>query len=80
MFFLVVAPRFLGGQVLSLRNALLLSLVSTVIATAIHCAIILAGSKAQAWLADSGRTQWVRRMFAVIMLGVAGSFLLMDIG
>lgn len=78
MFFLVVAPQFMNGAVLSLRNALLLSVVSTVIATMIHCAIILAGSKAQAWLADSGRTRWVRRLFAMIILGVGVSFLLID--
>ncbi len=80
MFFLVVAPQFLNGEVLSLRSALLLSLVSAVIATAIHCAIVLAGSKAQAWLADSARTKWVRRGFALVIFGVAISFLLIDIG
>ncbi|MFM9936883.1 MAG: LysE family translocator [Novosphingobium sp.] len=80
MFFVVVAPQFLNGDVLSLGNALLLSVVSAVIATAIHCGIVLAGSKAQAWLTDSARTQWVRRAFAVVMFGVAVSFLLIDIG
>ena len=38
-------------------------------------AIVLAGSHAQAWLADPARTKWVRRGFAVVMLGVAASFL-----
>ena len=80
MFFLVVAPQFLNGELLSLRNALLLSLVSAVIATAIHCAIVLAGSRAQAWLSDSARTKWVRRGFALVIFGVAVSFLLIDIG
>lgn len=80
MFFVVVAPQFLNGAVLTLGKALLLSVVSAVIATAIHCAIVLAGSKAQAWLADSARTLWVRRGFAVIILGVALSFLLIEIG
>lgn len=80
MLFVVVAPQFLNGEVLTLGNALLLSLVSAAIATAIHCAIVLAGSQAQAWLADSARTQWVQRGFAVIIFGVALSFLLVDIG
>lgn len=80
MFFVVVAPQFLNGAVLTLGKALLLSVVSAVIATVIHCAIVLAGSKAQAWLADSARTRWVRRGFAVIIFGVALSFLLIDIG
>jgi threonine/homoserine/homoserine lactone efflux protein len=80
MVFVVVAPQFLNGEALSLGNALLLSVVSAVIATAIHCGIVLAGSKAQAWLSDSARTRWVRRGFAVVILGVAVSFLLIDIG
>lgn len=80
MVFLVVAPQFLNGEILSLGNALLLSLVSATIATAIHCAIVLAGSKAQAWLSDRARTLWVRRGFALVIFGVAVSFLLIDIG
>ena len=80
LFFVVVAPQFLNGQQLSLGNALMLSVVSAVIATAIHCAIVLAGSKAQAWLTDGARTRWVRRGFALIIFGVAVSFLLIDVG
>lgn len=75
LFFVVVAPEFLGGRALGLTEALTLALVSTGIATAIHLAIVLAGSRAQAWLADPARTRWVRRGFAVVMLGVAVSFL-----
>lgn len=80
MFFVVVAPQFLNGEVLSLGNALVLSVVSAVIATAIHCGIVLAGSQAQEWFTDSARTKWVRRAFAVVIFGVAVSFLLIDIG
>lgn len=79
MFFVVVAPQFLGGEVLSLRNALLLAAISTVIATAIHCAIVLAGARAQAWLADPARTRIVRRVFAIVILGVAVSFVLVPV-
>ncbi len=80
LFFVVVAPEFLGGRALGLREALTLALVSTGIATAIHLAIVLAGSHAQAWLADPARTKWVRRGFAVVMLGVAASFLAIKSG
>lgn len=76
MFFVVVAPQFLGGELLGLRNALLLAAISTAIATAIHCAIVLAGARAQGWLADPARTRIVRRVFALVILGVAASFLL----
>lgn len=80
LFFVVVAPEFLGGRTLGLTEALTLALVSTAIATAIHLAIVLAGSHAQAWLADPARTRWVRRGFAVVMLGVAASFLAIKTG
>lgn len=80
LFFVVVAPEFLGGRTLGLPEALTLAVVSTAIATAIHLAIVLAGSHAQAWLADPARTKWVRRGFAVVMLGVAVSFLAIKTG
>ena len=80
LFFVVVAPEFLGGRTLGLSEALTLAVVSTGIATAIHLAIVLAGSHAQAWLADPQRTKWVRRGFAVVMLGVAASFLAIKSG
>ena len=80
LFFVVVAPEFLGGRALGLTEALTLALVSTMIATAIHLAIVLAGSQAQAWLADPQRTKWVRRGFAIVMLGVAASFLAIKAG
>ncbi|WP_298166895.1 LysE family translocator [Novosphingobium sp.] len=80
LFFVVVAPEFLGGRTLGLTEALTLALVSTGIATAIHLAIVLAGSHAQAWLVDPARTKWVRRGFAVVMLGVAASFLAIKVG
>lgn len=80
LFFVVVAPEFLGGRTLGLSEALTLAVVSTGIATAIHLAIVLAGSHAQAWLADPQRTKWVRRGFAVVMLGVAASFLAIKAG
>ena len=80
IFFLVVAPQFLNGEALGIRNALILSLISVAIATSIHLSIVIAGSKAHDWLSDPARTKAVRRVFAVIMLAVAASFLLTDIG
>ena len=80
IFFVVVVPQFLGTAALTLANAVLLALVSTVIATIIHLAIVLAGSKAHAWLSDPARTRVTRRAFALVMFGVAASFLLADLG
>ena len=80
LFFVVVAPEFMGGRTLGLSEALTLAVISTGIATIIPLAIVLAGSQAQAWLADDRRTRWVRRGFAVVMLGVAASFLAIKAG
>jgi threonine/homoserine/homoserine lactone efflux protein len=76
IFFVVVAPQFLNGQALNVPNALTLAVISTVIATIIHLAIVLAGARAGALLADAARMKLVRRLFAVVMLAVAASFLL----
>lgn len=80
LFFVVVAPEFLNGRTLGIKEALALAIVSTFIATAIHLTIVLAGSRAQSWLMDPVRTRWVRRGFAVVMLGVAASFLAIKVG
>jgi threonine/homoserine/homoserine lactone efflux protein len=80
IFFLVVAPQFLNGEALGIRNALILSVISVAIATSIHLSIVIAGSKAHDWLCDPRRTKIVRRAFAAIMLAVAMSFLLADLG
>ncbi len=80
LFFVVVAPQFMGGRTLDLPSALVLAGISTVIATAIHFGIVLAGARAQALLQDGARLRLVRRLFAVVMLGVAVSFLWADLG
>ncbi|WP_033921234.1 LysE family translocator [Sphingomonas sp. 37zxx] len=80
IFFVVVAPQFLRGEMLGLGNALILALVSVTIATTVHLAIVIAGSKANVWLSDPARTRIVRRVFAAIIVGVAASFLLADLG
>lgn len=80
LFFLVVAPRFLGGSALNLASALTLAAVSAGIATCVHLLIVMAGSRAHGWLADPRRTRWARRGFALVMLMVAASFVLADLG
>lgn len=80
IFFVVVAPQFLAGAMLTLREALIFAMISVTIATIIHSGIALAGSAAHAWLSDPARTRIVRRLFAMVMLAVAASFLLADLG
>jgi threonine/homoserine/homoserine lactone efflux protein len=80
LFFVAVAPQFLGGHPLSIGKALLLVTISTGIATVIHLAIVTAGSGAHDWLSAPERTTSVRRAFALVMVGVAASFLLVRQG
>ncbi|OSZ68974.1 hypothetical protein CAP39_09095 [Sphingomonas sp. IBVSS1] len=80
MFFVVVAPQFMAGRMLDLPAALLLAGISTGIATAIHLAIVATGARAQTLLQDAQRMRLVRRLFALVMLGVAVSFLAADLG
>ncbi len=80
IFFLVVAPQFIAGGHLSLNGALVLSVISVAIATTIHLAIVVAGGRAHAWLKNPSRTKMVQRVFAVILLGLAVSFLWADLG
>lgn len=79
VFFVAVAPRFLQGDTLGIRNALLLAVVSTVIATIIHLAIVTGGARAQEWLADPRRSRVAQRGFALVMLAVAVTFVLADL-
>ena len=76
IFFVVVAPQFLNGGSLQLGNALLLAAISAAIASLIHIGIVAAGSQAQVWLSNPVRTRIVRRVFAVVMVIIAASFLL----
>jgi threonine/homoserine/homoserine lactone efflux protein len=77
--FLVIAPQFIAGTALSVRDGLILTFISAAIATLIHIGIVLAGARAHAWVQDPARTKWVKRSFAVIMLGIAILFALADL-
>ena len=79
LFFIVIAPQFLHGAALDLPSAVLLSLISTAIATAVHLVIVALGGRAHDWLSDPRRTRTVRLLFAVTMGVVALSFLLADL-
>ena len=75
VFFLAVVPPFLSGGALQLRQAFALGLTSVVIATAVHLTIVFTAARAHAWLSDTARTRVVRRIMAVVMIGVAGWFI-----
>ena len=52
-------------------QALILTAVSVAIATLIHILIVLAGARSHAWVSDANRTQTIRRVFAIALVGVA---------
>ncbi|MDI1295257.1 MAG: LysE family translocator [bacterium] len=76
IFYLLIAPPFLHDEKLTLATALTLTAISVTIATTIHILIVLLGAGAHRWLDDPARTQLVRRILAIGLVGVAGWFLL----
>ncbi len=75
VFFLVVVPPFLSGGPLQLSQAFVLGFVSVAIATAVHLFIVFSAAWAHPWLSDASHTRKVRRIMAVVMVGVAVWFL-----
>lgn len=71
LFFIIVIPRFASGRLPTLSEAMLLAGISVAIATAVHLAIVLAGSGLHVWLSDPARTRLVRRLLALVLVGVA---------
>ncbi len=71
LFFVVILPRFNGGALPSFGQAIALAGLSIAIATAVHVTIVLAGSHLHQWLADPARTRTVRRLLALMLVGVA---------
>ncbi|MDZ3830589.1 MAG: LysE family translocator [Sphingopyxis sp.] len=71
LFYVVVIPRFNGGQVPGFGLAIALALTSIAIATVVHLSIVFAGSRVGGWIADPVRTRRVRRALALAIVGVA---------
>ena len=71
LFFVVVIPQFNGGEIPGFAVAFALALVSIVIATAVHLAIVLGASRIGGWLSDPARTRTIRRLLALAMVGIA---------
>ena len=75
IFYIVVAPAFLGGQAPDFATAATLTAISVTIATAIHFGIVSMGGAAHGWLSQPQRTRAARKLLAVGMVGVALWFL-----
>lgn len=71
LFFVVVVPPFLGGAAPSIPQAMGFAAISVGLATAVHLAIVAGGARTHGLISDPRRMQKVRRVMALIMLGVA---------
>ena len=71
LFFVVVVPPFLGGAAPSIAQAMGFAAISVGLATAVHLGIVAGGARAHGLSGNPRRMQKVRRVMALIMLGVA---------
>lgn len=70
LFYVVVLPEFLPGEP-TLAGLALLTGIELVLATLVHGAIVLLAGRARRWLARPDRAGRVRRVFALLLAGLA---------
>ena len=75
IFYVIIAPQFLTQHMASLSQALTLTAISVCIATLVHLTLVIGAARFHAWVSDTSRTRWVRRVMAIALLGVAIWFL-----
>jgi threonine/homoserine/homoserine lactone efflux protein len=75
LFFIAVMPQFVSDGQPDLVEGLTLAGVSVAIATAIHLALVLLAGHARAALMAETRARVVRRVLALVMVGVGVWFL-----
>lgn len=71
VFFAVLIPQYLGPGEKATELVVAVALVSVTIATAVHTAIVLAGSRVALWLNNAQASRPVRRSLALSLVGVA---------
>lgn len=71
LFFVVVVPPFLGGAAPTIAQAMGFAAISVGLATAVHLAIVAGGARAHGLISNPRRMVRIRRVMALIMLGVA---------
>jgi threonine/homoserine/homoserine lactone efflux protein len=76
LLFILVVPPFLSGGALAIPQALTLAAISVSIATAVHLVIVAMAAHGHSWVSNPRRTRLVRRVMALVMVGVAAWFLL----
>lgn len=76
MFFIVVLPAYIVQTVQVGPQTTLLSATYVSIATAVHLVIVMLAAQAHGWISVGGRGHIVRRVFAVVLAGIATWFLI----
>jgi threonine/homoserine/homoserine lactone efflux protein len=71
VFYVAVLPLFLDASRPTVGQAVVLAGVYVAIATAIHLAIVLLADRVRPLLIESGKSQSVNRVFAVMLAGIA---------
>ena len=74
LFLVAVMPQFVSGGRPTVPQGLIFGATSVTIATAIHIALVLGAERARGSLMAENRARVVRRVLAVLMLGVAAWF------
>jgi threonine/homoserine/homoserine lactone efflux protein len=71
LFYITVLPEFIAPSETIHFQAVALALVSVFIATAVHLSLVVLSASVQKFLSDPARNQIIRRIFAVLLVGVA---------
>jgi threonine/homoserine/homoserine lactone efflux protein len=71
LFYVAVLPGFIGGNGQALSSALLLTGISVVVASSVHTLIVLLAGKGAGYLAATHRQRSVRRLMALLLVGLA---------
>lgn len=78
LFFIAILPGFTHPNVPVLPQALMLTGYYVILATAVHVEIVLLAARARKFLISDGRKRYVRKLFALMLVGIAIWFLAMS--
>lgn len=75
LFFVAVLPGFLDPAGNLARQTLVLTGLYVAVATAVHLTLVALAGAARDWMADTRRERLARRVFALLLAGLAAWFL-----
>jgi len=71
LFYITVLPEFIAPSEAVHIQAVVLALISVLIATTVHLSLVILSASAHDFLSDPARNQIIRRIFSVLLVGVA---------